>query len=71
MAKEHLWEKQNLVTVASAGKVGMHDIYKCKKCGITGKRFGVGPIRRDKKFVKLEECPGPKKEVQTFAKEKK
>lgn len=71
MAKEHSWEKQNLVTVASTPKVPMHDIYKCKKCGATAKRFGVGPIRRDKKFIKLEECPGrPKAKVQTSAKKK-
>ncbi len=45
--------------------------YKCKKCGATAKRFGLGSIRRDKKFIDLEECPGPKKEVQTSAKKKK
>jgi len=71
MAKEHLWEKQNLITVASTKKVPMHDIYKCKKCGATAKRFGIGSIRRDEKFAKLEECPGPKKDLQTSAKKKK
>ena len=67
MAKEHLWEKQNLVTVAPTRKVPMHDIYKCKKCGAMGKRFGVGLIKPDKPFTELK-CPGPK--VQTSAKKK-
>jgi hypothetical protein len=66
MKKEHRWEKQNLVTVATTRKVPMHDVYKCKKCGAKGKRFGVGPIRPDKPFTELK-CPGPKKEVQTSA----
>jgi hypothetical protein len=47
----------------------MHDIYKCKKCGAKGKRFGVGPDRPDKPFTELK-CPGPKKEVQTSAKKR-
>jgi hypothetical protein len=64
MAKEHLWEKQNLITVGATRKLPMHDIYKCKKCGATSKRFGIGgSFQLDKKFAKLEECPGPKKEV--------
>lgn len=70
MAKEHHWEKQNLVTVASTRNVPMHDIYKCKKCGATAKRFGIGgSFRLDKKFAKREECPGPK--VHTSAKKTK
>jgi hypothetical protein len=70
MAKEHRWEKQNLVMIASKGGIPMHDIYKCKKCGATGKRFGISEfIRPDKPFTELK-CPGPKKEVQTSAKEK-
>lgn len=68
MAKEHLWEKQNLVTVASTRKLPMHDIYKCKKCGATAKRFGFAwPPERDEKFAKSEECLG----VQTSAKKEK
>ncbi len=59
---EHQWEKTNLVTIAAHKGVGMHDVYKCKECGATAKRFGIGgPIIRDKKFAKLENCPGPKK----------
>jgi len=37
--KEHTWKKQNLVTVADKRR-GFHDIVKCARCGITGKRFG-------------------------------
>ena len=71
MAKEHRWEKQNITTIALKGGVPMHDIYKCKKCGATGKRFGLSEyIRRDKRFADQEQCPGPKKEVQTSAKKK-
>jgi hypothetical protein len=70
MAKEHLWEKQNLVTVAASRNLPMHDIYKCKKCGATSKRFGIGgSFRLDKEFAKLEECPGPK--VQPSTKKRK
>ncbi len=59
--KEHQWEKQNLVTIPSNKGVPMHDVYKCTACGATGKRFGVTEtIVRDKKFLKLEECPGEK-----------
>lgn len=65
MAKEHLWEKQNLVTVAASRKVPMHDIYKCKKCGAMAKRFGAQwPPTCDK--PNLKECLG----VQTSAKAK-
>lgn len=33
----HDWEKQNLTTQGSKNK--MHDVYKCKRCGITGKSY--------------------------------
>lgn len=36
----HEWEKQNAMTVT--GKNGSYDIMKCKFCGVTGKRFGLG-----------------------------
>jgi hypothetical protein len=59
--KEHQWEKQNAVTVPATSKTPMHDEYKCTACGATGKRFGVGwPPTLDKKFRKLEGCPGKK-----------
>lgn len=46
--KEHLWEKQNLVTIHRAGQ--MYDTYKCTCCGITAKRYGVSQIVRDKRY---------------------
>jgi hypothetical protein len=46
---EHDWEKTNLVTVSD--RSGLYDTMRCKCCGITGKRFGLGPdVRRDPKF---------------------
>jgi hypothetical protein len=60
--KQHEWGKQNLVTIIAKGGVGTHDAYKCRACGATSKRFGIGgSFVRDKKFAKLEECPGEKK----------
>lgn len=56
---EHMWEKQNLVTIRRAGR--MYDIYKCKCCGITGKRFGIGcEVTRDPKYKaeKYKFCQG-------------
>lgn len=35
----HEWEKVNLVTVKDKG--GMHDKYKCRKCGKTHKCYGL------------------------------
>ena len=32
----HDWEKQNLTT---QGVKKMYDVYKCRKCGITGKSY--------------------------------
>lgn len=46
--KEHSWEKQNLVTIKRAGR--LYDTYKCTCCGITAKRYGVGPIVHDNKY---------------------
>jgi len=53
----HKWEKVNLVTID--GKDGMYDKYRCTRCGITGKRFGLSnTIRRDKRYAdsKYEFC---------------
>lgn len=48
--KEHTWEKKNLVTVVKRGQIP-HDIYRCKECGITGKRFGLDrEIHRDYRY---------------------
>lgn len=47
----HSWEKQNLVTIID--RHGIYDKMKCKICGITGKRHGVGPhVAHDPKFDK-------------------
>lgn len=54
----HLLYKQNLVTVSS--KDGYYDLYKCKLCGLRGKRYGLegrlsvdGRLSKDKVFS----CP--------------
>lgn len=47
---DHNWEKTNLVTIISKGK--SYDAAKCKVCGITSKRFGIGGgYVRDPKFA--------------------
>jgi len=47
--KEHDWGKQNLVTVANGGAI--YDVYKCKNCGVSGRRYGLGErVLRDTKF---------------------
>jgi hypothetical protein len=56
-SNEHDWEKQNLVTIIK--NEVLYDIYKCTKCHITGKRFGVSSvIQRDDKYKskKYEFC---------------
>lgn len=47
---EHTWRKQNLITL-SRGDLS-YDLVKCERCGITGKRYGVGAgsIKRDSAF---------------------
>lgn len=43
--KEHEWEKYSLVT-----EIGGYDRYRCKKCGMFGKRYGLSDfIIPDKK----------------------
>lgn len=45
----HDWKKINLVTISKRGR--LYDAYRCKRCGITGKRFGLDDIVvRDKKY---------------------
>lgn len=47
--QEHKWEKTNGATLH--GNKGYYDKYKCKICGITGKRYGIGgAIQRDNKY---------------------
>lgn len=37
---KHDWKKMNLITIMKGGN--SYDIMECSKCGITGKRFGLG-----------------------------
>ena len=56
---QHMWEKTNLVTQSRGGR--LYDTYKCAKCGITGKRFGLSDIvKRDSKYKadKYNYCQG-------------
>ena len=39
---KHTWEKSNLVTKSKGGDV--YDTYRCKVCGITGKRYGLSSV---------------------------
>ena len=49
-ASSHDWEKTNLVTIINE-YFGSHDTVKCRICGITGKRFGLGlNVARDREF---------------------
>lgn len=53
----HSWEKQNLTTVIQAGKPC--DIYKCAKCGLTGKSIQLGQITiRENDLNKAARCRG-------------
>lgn len=55
--KNHEWEKQNLATIIGKGR--NYDIYKCKICGVTGKRYGLsGSVLRDYKYraKKYQSC---------------
>ena len=48
---DHDWEKTNLFTVMARGG-GHYDTYKCRVCGITGRRYGLEmSIQRDTKYV--------------------
>ncbi len=46
--KNHSWEKQNLVTVAKLEPY--YDVLRCKRCGITAKRFGLDGFVLDPEF---------------------
>lgn len=51
----HVWEKQNLVTINERN--GIYDKQKCRICGATGKRFGLGPdVVLDAKSAKQKSC---------------
>lgn len=63
---EHDWEKTNLVTNRD-----MTDSYRCRRCGITGKRYGFNwPPVKDKKYQKDKyiDCHDPKAEPVTSVK---
>ncbi len=57
--KKHQWRKINAITISRGGSY--YDIYECSKCGITGKRYGIGGgITLDRKFKakKYANCSG-------------
>ncbi len=48
-AGDHIWEKQNAASIVRSNKV--YDEYKCARCGVTGRRYGIGAvIVRDTKY---------------------
>lgn len=50
----HQWEKQNLVTL---GQKKSYDLYKCKRCGITGKVYTLGYITiKEADVKKMQKC---------------
>lgn len=50
----HDWEKQNVIT---QGVKRAYDVYKCKKCGITGKSYRLGTITIRESYVKkMQKC---------------
>lgn len=52
----HEWEKVNIVTIY--GKKP-HDIYKCKRCGVTGKSYRLGTIEIPERSIpKMQLCRG-------------
>jgi len=57
---KHEWEKTNLVTIMNKSGVGSYDTMRCIKCGITGKRHGLGQrgVERDIQYSgdRYKEC---------------
>lgn len=52
---QHIWEKTNLVTICKRGT--SYDTVKCKLCGITGKRIGIGGyVQIDSKHLKTKKA---------------
>lgn len=52
----HEWEKANIVTISGRKP---HDIYKCKRCGITGKSYRLGTIEIPERSIsKMQLCKG-------------
>ncbi len=61
---QHVWEKKNLVTVNSRGR--MFDEMVCKYCGMKGRRYGFEnvEVRENYKIENVNLCPkAPKKEI--------
>ena len=55
----HDWEKSNLKTIIKGGK--NYDTARCKACGATGKRFGLGErVTIDPRYKGRVSCPGRK-----------
>jgi|GEM_PF-2363355 len=58
--RKHDWEKVNLVTLEERrGCCGSrtYDRMECTRCGVTGRRYGVGPcVRLDRRHAKWENC---------------
>lgn len=56
----HVWEKQNLVTISSKGK--LYDKMVCKNCNMRGKRYGfeVVEVLEIYKFENVHRCPKAK-----------
>ena len=52
----HEWEKVNIVTIYGRKP---HDIYKCKRCGVTGKSYRLGTIEIPERSIpKMQLCQG-------------
>lgn len=54
----HDWEKRNLMTLSDHR--GMFDKVECRSCGVTGRRYGLGTIKRSAEYraKKYDHCKG-------------
>lgn len=53
----HNFEKQNSISLKDSK--GFYDVYKCKYCGLTGKRYGLSEsLLVDITLKKVKECDG-------------
>jgi hypothetical protein len=63
----HDFQKKNLVTISD--RTGHYDLYKCSKCGIEGKRYGLGnmlTLTKDYSEKIIKECNGIAPEIPTL-----
>jgi hypothetical protein len=63
----HDFQKKNLVTISD--RTGHYDLLKCSKCGIEGKRFGLGQmltLTKDYSENIIKNCDGTDQEIITF-----